>query len=129
MPERKPQRVALDAYVVDTLMPDLVGHDKTPAAFVVYLYLWKESRRSRRAVVAASHRTIAEDTGLSKSAVQAALRRLKRRQLVRSRLAFPTAVPEYQVLRPWRRARGELARRGAGGASLGAATRARSSAP
>ena len=29
-----------DSYVVETLMPDLVGHDQKPSAFVVYLYLW-----------------------------------------------------------------------------------------
>jgi hypothetical protein len=102
-----PRRVWLDTYVVDTLMGDLVGHDRTPAAFVVYLYLWKESRRARRGRVGASHRTVAEDTGLSKSAVQAAVRLLKRRQLLRSFQATQTAVPEYEVLRPWVRRRVE----------------------
>ena len=99
----RPRRFALDAYVLDTLMADLVGHDRTPAAFVVYLYLWKERRNGRRGRVRASHRTMAEDTGLSKSAVQAAVRLLKRRQLVRSSQSAPTATPEYEVLRPWAR--------------------------
>lgn len=102
MPARA-RRIWLDAYVLETLMADLVGHDKTPAAFVVYLYLWRESRSTRRGRVAASHRTIAEETGLSKSAVQAAIRLLKRRQLVRSWQASQTATPEHQALRPWRR--------------------------
>lgn len=53
-----------------------------------------------------SHRVVAEETGLSKSAVQAAVRLLKRRQLLRSHQATQTATPEYEVLRPWaRRAR------------------------
>ena len=108
MPQGAPRRVWLDAYVLDTLMADLVGHDRTPAAFVVYLHLWKQSRRARRGRVSASHREMAEDTGLSKSAVQAAVRLLKRRQLLRSFQATQTATPEYEVLRPWlRRPRAE----------------------
>ena len=31
--------IALDGYVLDVLMRDLVGHDKKPSAFIVYLYL------------------------------------------------------------------------------------------
>jgi hypothetical protein len=50
---------------------------------------------------------VAEDTGLSKSAVQAAVRLLKRRQLLRSFQASQTAVPQYEVLRPWVRRRVE----------------------
>ena len=29
----------MDDYVFDTLMPDLVGHDRQPSAFIVYLFL------------------------------------------------------------------------------------------
>ena len=99
-----PRRVWLDSYVLDTLMGDLVGHDRRPAAFVVYLFLWKESRRAPRRRLRVSHRAVAEETGLSKSAVQAAVRLLRGRQLLRSRQASPTAIPEYEVLRPWVRA-------------------------
>jgi replication initiation and membrane attachment protein DnaB len=98
-----PRRLWLDSYVLDTLMGDLVGHDRTPAAFVVYLFLWKESRRSRRRRVSVSHRVMADETGLSKSAVQVAVRLLKGRQLLRSYQATETATPEYEVLRPWAR--------------------------
>lgn len=56
---------------------------------------------SRRRRVTVSHGAVAEETGLSKSAVQAAIRLLKRRQLLRSFQATPTATPEYEVLRPW----------------------------
>ena len=98
--ERAP-RIAIDRYVLDTLMADLVGHDRAPAAFVVFLYLWKASRGARRGRVRVSHAGIADETGLSKSGVQTAIRRLKRRQLVRSFQSSPTATPEYVVLRPW----------------------------
>jgi len=91
--------VSLDPYVIDVLLPDLVGHDHRPSAFLVYLYL---SRRAGRGLAArVSLRTIAEGTGLSKRAVQTALRTLGRRRLIRARRAGPTAVPEYLVQRPW----------------------------
>lgn len=96
-------RVSLDSYVLDTLMPDLVGHDRTPAAFVVYLFFWKESRRAPRGRVRVSHAGVGEETGLSKSTVQSAVRLLKRRQLLRSSQASRTATPVYEVLRPWKR--------------------------
>ena len=94
--------IRFDAYVLDDLMPDLVGHDKQPSAFIVYLYLWTRKAMARTRWIRVSHQTIANDTGLSKSAVQAAVRTLIRRNLVRSQLEFKTAVPEYAVLRPWR---------------------------
>jgi DNA-binding IscR family transcriptional regulator len=85
--------------VIDTLMPDLVGHDKQPSAFIVYLYL--AHRAGRRAPVQVSLQAIAMDTGLSKSAVQKSLRTLKRRKLVDSVRESDTAVTRYVVLRPW----------------------------
>lgn len=92
----------VDAYVVETLMADLVLHDHQPSAFLVYLRLWHQSA-GRRNGVPVSHRDMADATGLSKSAVQAALRTLVRRRLVRVKRAHRTAVPEYLVLRPWRK--------------------------
>ena len=96
------QRVTIDEYVLETLMPDLVLHDHQPSAFLVYLHLSYRSR-GRRGTVRASHQELAGGTGLSKSAVQAAIRTLTRRRLIRSTRQSPTAVPEYVVLRPWRR--------------------------
>lgn len=96
----KPYRV--DAYVIDTLMLDLVEHDRQPSAFLVYLHLWCRSSRNKGRV-AASHQRIADATGLSKSAVQAAVRTLTRRRLIKVARESITAVPEYTVLRPWRR--------------------------
>jgi DNA-binding transcriptional ArsR family regulator len=95
--------IALDDYVVRTLMPDLVGHDRQPSAFLVYLLLWERSVAGRQRPVAISLREIAEGTGLSKRAVQSALAVLGRRRLVSARRDGPTAVPEYTVHRPWAR--------------------------
>jgi CRP-like cAMP-binding protein len=92
----------LDAYVVDTLMADLVQHDHQPSAFLVFLQLWFRTA-GRKTPVPVSHQAMADASGLSKSAVQAAMRTLVRRKLVRVTRASPTAVPAYAVLRPWRR--------------------------
>ena len=95
--------VRFDEYVLDALMVDLIGHDRMPSAFVVYLYLSWRASGTRSRSVKASHQQIANDTGLSKSAVQAAVRHLGRRKLLRSERASITATPEHFVLRPWRR--------------------------
>jgi hypothetical protein len=84
-------------------MRDLVGHDRAPSAFLVYVHLWGESEQRNGASVRASHQTMAEATGLSKSAVQKGVRLLLRRKLLRVRKDSPTATPEYRVLRTWRR--------------------------
>jgi hypothetical protein len=96
------RQIRIDAYVMDTLMPDLVLHDRQPSAFLVYLQLWHRST-GRQPRVQVSHQAMADATGLSKSAVQAAMRTLARRRLVRAARASATAVPAYTVLRPWRR--------------------------
>ena len=96
------KNIRFDLYVMDALMPDLVGHDKQPSAFIVYIYLWTRLVVLRTRRIRVSHQTIANDTGLSKSAVQAAVRNLLRRKLIRSQLEFKTAVPEYTLLKPWR---------------------------
>jgi Helix-turn-helix domain len=95
--------VPLDPYIADVLMRDLVGHDRAASAFIVYLWLWRTSRGEGRARVGASLQTIATRTGLSKSAVQAAVRRLVRRRLGSSSREGPTAAPVYEVHEPWRR--------------------------
>ena len=53
------QRIALDAYVLDVLMPDLVGHDRRPATFIVYLFLLGKVARGRSDAVSVSLQTIA----------------------------------------------------------------------
>jgi hypothetical protein len=91
----------IDAYIIETLLPDLVGGDRQPSAFIVYLYLWHRASGSRRRPLAASLQTIAIATGLSKSAVQRSVRTLLHRRLIKVRKVSPTAVPGYTVLRPW----------------------------
>jgi len=92
----------LDDYVVETLLPDLVGHDRSPSSFIVYVKLWHAAGGAGRRIPA-SLSTLAADTGLSKSSVQAALRRLKKRNFLSSSRSSATAVPVYTVLAPWRR--------------------------
>ena len=94
--------VEIDEYVVDTLMPDLVGHDRQPSAFVVYLFLWRQGG-TEAGGVRVSLREIAESTGLSRRAIQDALARLHRRRLIGIHRETMTSVPLYRVHRPWRR--------------------------
>lgn len=98
MPATDP--IALDAYVVDVLLPDLLGHDRHPSAFVVYLVLWRHSSGGAREI-AMSLRELSESAGLSKRAVQDAIANLVRRRLVALDRESPTSVPSYRVLRPW----------------------------
>ena len=95
------QKVAFDPYVLDVLLPDLVGHDKRPSAFVVYLFLLGLATRTRRDTVAVSLQTIATRTGLSKSSVQSALRHLKRRGLLDPDVIATVTDPVRRPLRPW----------------------------
>ena len=94
-------RLALDPYIVETLMPDLVGHDRRPSAFLVYLYLWRQTNAGRARSAEIPLRMIAEGTGMSKRAVQNALRALVRRRLVSASHATPTSAPTFLVHRPW----------------------------
>src|SRR5580693_2778150 len=94
-------RVSLDSYLIDVLMPDLVGHDRRPAAFLVYLFLTRHARPNRRGEVAVSLQMIATRTGLSKSTVQNAIRHLKRRRLLDPDLRTTTSAPLRRVLQPW----------------------------
>ena len=97
--------VAFDLYVFDTLMHDLIGHDRAPSAFIVYVYLWRHSLAADEDTVQISLRAIAEGTGLSKRGVQEALTVLSRRQLIGIARRSITDVPKYSVKRPWRRGR------------------------
>jgi len=95
------ERISLDAYVVDVLMPDLVGHDRRPGTFVVYLFLLRQAAKARRDAVSVSLQTIATRTGLSKSTVQTALRHLRRRNLIDPMVVATVSEPVRRVLRPW----------------------------
>ena len=98
-------KVTFDGYIIDPLMRDLVGHEQKPSAFIVFLYLWAQTNGARTRALRASLQEIADDTGLSKTAVQSGLKLLKRRRLIRSERDSPTARPTHFVLTPWRRTR------------------------
>lgn len=94
-------QISLDPYVVDVLMRDLVGHDRSLSGYLVYLWLWARTDGGRRRH-AASLQTIALETGLSKSSVQNAVRTLRgRRRLIATESPGPTQPPVYEVLKPW----------------------------
>jgi Helix-turn-helix domain len=95
------ERITFDAYLIDVLMPDLVGHDRRPATFIVYLFLLRQAAKARRDAVSVSLQTIASKTGLSKSTVQAALRHLRRRKLMDPMVVATVSAPVRRVMRPW----------------------------
>ncbi|MEO8480350.1 MAG: helix-turn-helix domain-containing protein [Gemmatimonadota bacterium] len=90
----------IDPYIVDVLLPDLVGHDRQPGAFLTYLFLYRHRERSG---VERSLREIAEGTGLSKRSVQSALETLEARGLIGIERPTATARGIYRVAQPWRR--------------------------
>ncbi len=100
--------IAIDDYVVDVLMRDLVGHDRRMVSFLVYLWFTREQERvsekeqRKGNVVEASYRQIAECIGVSKSSAQAAVGWLVKRKLLASTKKTATATPRYKVLTPWR---------------------------
>lgn len=97
------ETISVDDYVLDVLMRDLVGHDQQPAAYLVYVYLYGQAARNKWKPVSASLRTLAEASGLSKSAVHAALAKLRRRELIVTTSDHATATPRHRVLRHWRK--------------------------
>lgn len=92
----------IDPHVIDVLLPDLVGHDRHPSAYLTYLYLYRQTADEAAEL---SLTQIAEGTGLSRRAVQAALARLEDRGLVDIERDSITSVGRYTVSRPWRRLR------------------------
>ena len=97
------ETIPVDDYVLDVLMRDLVGHDRQPAAYLVYMWLYGQAARAKWKPLAASLRSLADETGLSKSAVQTALELLRRRDLIESESDHATAIPRHRVLRHWRK--------------------------
>ena len=96
--------IAIDDYVIDVLMRDLVGHDRRVVSFLVYLWFTSEQGKEQRKghVVEVSYRQIAECIGISKSSAQAAVSWLIKRKLLTSTKKTVTATPRYKVLTPWR---------------------------
>jgi hypothetical protein len=93
--------VKLDEYVTDTLMRDLVGHDRRPVSFLVYLWLIAEQQRRGKAV-AISYSELAESMGVSKSSAQASIGWLIQRKLLGVTKTSVTATPSYTVQTPWK---------------------------
>ena len=93
--------VKLDEYVLDSLMRDLVGHDRRPASYLVYLWLAAEGQRQKKPV-SISYCDLAQSVGVSKSSAQAAVAWLIHRKLISSSKATITATPTYSVQTPWK---------------------------
>jgi hypothetical protein len=94
--------IAIDDYVIDVLLRDITGHDKQPAAFLVYLWLYGQAARCQWRPVRGGLSAIAEATGLSRSAVQSAMSRLRQRELIATSRSHRTATPEHKIRRHWR---------------------------
>ena len=93
--------VKLDEYVLDSLMRDLVGHDRRPVSYLVYLWLAAEQQRQNKPVTI-SYSDLAESVGVSKSSTQGAVAWLIHRKLISSTKATVTATPNYMVQSPWK---------------------------
>ena len=93
--------LSLDDYIIDTLMRDLVGHDRKPVSFLVYLWLAAEQAKTSDHV-RVSYQQVAESVGISKSSAQSAIRWLIKRKLLSVKKESMTATPVYTVRSPWR---------------------------
>lgn len=89
----------LDDYILETLMRDLVGHDRKPASFLVYLWLTAQ----QTSPIEISYQDLAENIGISKSSAQSSIAWLKRRKLLTVSKETVTATPAYTLRTPWRR--------------------------
>lgn len=96
------QSYAIDRYVLDTLMADLVGHDHRPSSFLVYLAITAAHANGRASF---SHAQLAECTGQSRRTVQSAIENLQRRGLIEVSRLGPTKAATYVPLTPWRKPR------------------------
>jgi hypothetical protein len=96
--------LAFDEYVTDILMRDLVGHDRRPVAFLVYLWIAAEQQR-RGCAVQISYQDLAESIGVSKSSAQASVGALLKRKLLTVSRTSVTATPSYTAETPWNRSR------------------------
>ncbi|MFO0811668.1 MAG: helix-turn-helix domain-containing protein [Gemmatales bacterium] len=94
-------QIEIDSYIIDVLMRGLVGHDRQPSAFLLYLFLYRITHGQGRVRVQLALADMAEQTGLSKRSVQDALAKLERRKLLSIERSSITAIPWYTVLKPW----------------------------
>lgn len=87
--------LSLDRYVVDVLMPDLVGHDRKPSAYLVYLLIEAGTAEPL------GYSAIAERTGLSRRTCQDAIAHLERRGLIAVERRVDNEAARFRPLRPW----------------------------
>lgn len=80
---KTPRALTVETYVLDSLMADLVGHDRRPSAYILYLALLRLCAHASG--VSISLQGLATATGLSKTAVQRSVAHLRRRGLVATR--------------------------------------------
>jgi len=92
--------LTFDEYVIDVLLRDLVGHDRRPVAFLVYLWVAAEQQR-RGLAVQISYQDLAESIGVSKSSAQASVGWLVQRKLLAVTRTSVTAKSSYTVQTPW----------------------------
>jgi hypothetical protein len=95
-----PPMLTFDEYVTDVLMRDLVGHDRHPVSFLVYLWIAAEQQRRGHAVQI-SYQDLAESIGVSRSSAQASVGWLVQRKLLAVARTSVTATPSYTALTPW----------------------------
>ena len=103
--------LVLDSYITDTLMRDLVGHDRKPVSFLVYLWLAAEQAKTS-SQVRVSYQQVAESVGVSKSSAQFAIGWLLKRKLLTVKKESVTATPMYTVRSPWRESARNMKDRG-----------------
>ena len=92
--------LTLDRHVIDPLMRDLVGHDRKPSAYLVYLAVLTQNEAGVRAM---SYTELVDLTGLSRRSIQDAVAHLGRRKLIEIQRVGPTETAAYRALFPWRR--------------------------
>lgn len=92
--------IAIDRYVFDTLMRDLIGHDRRAASYLIYLSILNAGGGK---AVALSYQQLAARAGLSKRTVQDAVAHLAKRGLVAVDKGARTEPASLTPLSPWHR--------------------------
>lgn len=93
-------KAQIDRYVLDTLMRDLVGHDRRPASYLIYLAVLGAGNGKP---VSLSYQQLSDATGLSKRTVQDAVAHLGGRGLLAIERGARTEPALLRPLEPWRR--------------------------
>lgn len=93
--DRKSGYTRIDNFVFDVLIPKI----SSASASIVYLYLWRRSFGFHKPSVCLSHQIISESVGLSKRAVQEAILRLNELNVIQTKRAYETAIPEHFIIR------------------------------